>query len=75
MLSFRVNPLCLVQICTPIAEQFKDKDEAVKFLEDIGEKVKSNNEALALTKVLIGGMQPKKKKVLNLAGLYLVISL
>ena len=58
MISFyRLNPLSLVQICTPILEQFQDKDEALKFIEKIGEKVKSNPEAFALTKVLQGKIQ------------------
>lgn len=53
----KLNPLSLVQICTPILEQFQDKDEALKFIEKIGEKVKSNPEAFALTKVLQGKIQ------------------
>ena len=58
MISFyRLNPLSLVQICTPILEQYQDKDEALKFIEKIGEKVKSNPEAFALTKVLQGKIQ------------------
>ena len=58
MISFyRLNPLSLVQICTPILERFQDKDEALKFIEKIGEKVKSNSEAFALTKVLQGKIQ------------------
>ena len=58
MISFyRLNPLSLVQICTPILERFQDKDEALKFVEKIGEKVKSNPEAFALTKVLQGKIQ------------------
>lgn len=53
----KLNPLSLVQICTPILERFQDKDEALKFIGKIGEKVKSNPEAFALTKVLQGKIQ------------------
>ena len=41
----------------PIIEQFKDKEEAMQFLEKLGEKVKTNTEAYAQTKVLQGKIQ------------------
>jgi hypothetical protein len=41
----------------PIAEEFKDKEEALHFHEKLGEKVKANTEAYALTKVLQGKLQ------------------
>ena len=53
----RINPLSLVQICTPIVNQFKDPAEAVQFLEKLGDKVKTDTEAFVLTKVLIGKIQ------------------
>lgn len=53
----KINPLSLVQICMPIVEQFKDKEEALQFVEKLGEKVKTNQEAFAQTKVLQGQLQ------------------
>jgi len=41
----------------PIVEEYKDKEEALQFLEKLGEKVKTNSEAYALTKVLQGQIQ------------------
>ena len=54
---FRLNPLSLVQMCMPIIEQFKDKEEAFQFLEKLGEKVKADTEAFSQTKVLQGKIQ------------------
>jgi len=53
----KINPLSLVQICMPIVEEFKDKEEALQFHEKLGEKVKANPEAYALTKVLQAKIQ------------------
>lgn len=50
----RINPLSLVEIMAHVIQQFQDKQEAIKFLEKTESKVKSNNEAVALCKVLIG---------------------
>ena len=41
----------------PILEQVKDKEEALQFVEKLGEKVKTDPEAFALTKVLEGKLQ------------------
>jgi len=53
----KINALSLVQICMPILEQVKDKEEALQFVEKLGEKVKTDPEAFALTKVLEGKLQ------------------
>ena len=53
----RLNPLSLVDICTPIVNGFKDAEEAVQFLEKIGDKVKANTEAFVMTRVLVGKLQ------------------
>ncbi len=47
----------MVEICTPVANRFDKAEEALEFLEKIGDKVKANNEAFLLTKVLIGKLQ------------------
>jgi len=53
----KLNPLSLVQICMPIVAQIKEKEEALQFVEKLGEKTKSSPEAFALTKVLEGKIQ------------------
>ncbi|XP_035738229.1 26S proteasome non-ATPase regulatory subunit 13-like [Vespa mandarinia] len=50
----KINPLSLVEIMAHVIQQFQDKQEAIKFLEKTESKVKSNNEAVALCKVLTG---------------------
>ena len=55
--NFRLNPLSLVDICTPIVNRFDDAEEALQFLEKIGDKVKANTEAFVMTRVLIGKLQ------------------
>ncbi|XP_048488025.1 26S proteasome non-ATPase regulatory subunit 13 [Plutella xylostella] len=50
----KINPLSLVEIVAVIVEQYKDKKEAIAFLEKIEQKVKINDEATALCKVLQG---------------------
>ena len=54
---FRLNPLSLVDICTPVVNRFEDAEEALQFLEKIGDKVKANTEAFVMTRVLIGKLQ------------------
>ena len=56
-ISFRLNPLSLVDICTPVVNRFEDAEEALQFLEKIGDKVKANTEAFVMTRVLIGKLQ------------------
>ena len=41
----------------PIVDQIKEKDEALQFVEKLGEKIKADPEAFALTKVLAGKLQ------------------
>jgi len=53
----KLNPLSLVQICMPIIAQLQEKEEALQFVEKLGEKTKSSPEAFALTKVLEGKIQ------------------
>jgi len=53
----KLNPLSLVQIITPVLGRFSDKDEAVQFIEKIGDKVKANTEAYVLTRVLLAEIQ------------------
>lgn len=54
MFENKINPLSLVEIISHVVGQFEDKREAISFLEKIEAKVKSNNEAVALCKVLAG---------------------
>merc|ERR1711884_951550 len=70
--EIKLNPLSLVDICTPIVNGFKDAEEAVQFLEKIGDKVKANTEAFVMTRVLIGKLQllqfkdiPKTKTIVE----------
>jgi len=53
----KLNPLSLVQIITPVLGRFSDKEEAVQFIEKIGDKVKANTEAFVLTRVLLAEIQ------------------
>lgn len=50
----KMNPLSLVEIIAFIVVQFPNKRDAIEFLKKSEEKVKSNNEAVALCKVLSG---------------------
>ena len=47
----------MVDICTPVVNRFEDAEEALQFLEKIGDKVKANTEAFVMTRVLIGKLQ------------------
>jgi 26S proteasome regulatory subunit N9 len=55
--ELKLNTLSLVDICTPVVNRFEDAEEALQFLEKIGEKVKANTEAFVMTRVLIGKLQ------------------
>ena len=64
--------MSLVEICTPICNRFDDAEEALQFLEKIGDKVKTHTEAFVLTRILIGKLQlmqfkdiPKVKAVVE----------
>ncbi|KAG8225801.1 hypothetical protein J437_LFUL005608 [Ladona fulva] len=50
----KINPLSLVEIVAFVVAQIEDKKEALKFLEKLEVKVKANNEAVSLCKVLGG---------------------
>jgi 26S proteasome regulatory subunit N9 len=66
----RLDPLSLAFIGTVVLERFTSSEEAIVFVEKIGEKVKMHNEAYAMTKVLVGRIklhkyeQHKETKVL-----------
>lgn len=69
---FRINPLSLVEILAHVIQQFQDKQEAITFLEKTESKIKNNNEAVALCKVLSGQIlldklndQDRAKKVIE----------
>lgn len=55
----RLNSLTLVELCRPIVASISDPKEAFAFSEKLGEKVKRNKEAFALTKILCGQIQLK----------------
>ncbi|XP_043286701.1 26S proteasome non-ATPase regulatory subunit 13 [Venturia canescens] len=68
----KINPLSLVEILAHVIVQFEDKQEAITFLEKTEPKVSSNNEAVALCKVLAGQIlldklndQEKTKKIID----------
>ncbi|XP_072948599.1 26S proteasome non-ATPase regulatory subunit 13 [Epargyreus clarus] len=50
----KINPLSLVEIVAFIVEQYTNKKDAIAFLEKVEAKVKMNDEALTLCKVLQG---------------------
>ncbi|KAL4712099.1 hypothetical protein ACJJTC_010960 [Scirpophaga incertulas] len=50
----KINPLSLIEIVAHIVKQYKDQKDAITFLEKMEAKVKINDEALALCKVLQG---------------------
>ena len=56
----KLDPLSLVQIGTVVLERYTSSEEAIVFVEKIGDKVKMNNEAYALTKVLTGRIKLHK---------------
>lgn len=56
----RLDPLSLAFIGTVVLERFTSSEEAVVFVEKIGEKVKMHNEAYAMTKVLVGRIKLHK---------------
>ncbi|XP_018321625.1 26S proteasome non-ATPase regulatory subunit 13 [Agrilus planipennis] len=56
----KINPLSLVEIVVVVIDQFSNKKDAIAFLEKIETKVKSNTDALNLTKVLEGQIYLEK---------------
>jgi len=57
----KLNPLYLAQLAQTVLEEFADPEEGIAFVEKIGDKVKSNPEAFALTKLLIGKIRLHNK--------------
>jgi len=56
----RLDPLSLVQIGQIVLEQYTSPEEAIAFIERIQEKIKMNNEAFALSKILVGRIKLHK---------------
>nr|CAH0100822.1 unnamed protein product [Daphnia galeata] len=52
----KINLLSLTEICAIIVKQMGTSEERLAFLKQLQEKVKANKEALALCKVLSGGI-------------------
>ncbi|CAF1073704.1 unnamed protein product [Rotaria sp. Silwood1] len=50
----RINQLALVEIIIPITRTFKQVDQAIQFIQQIREKVKSNSLAVLLCDITIG---------------------
>ena len=59
-LLIRLNPLSLVSIAHVVLERFEKADEGQTFIEQVGEKVKKNDEAYALTRILVGKIKLHK---------------
>lgn len=57
----KLNPLSLVQLSQTVLDQIKDADEALAFIGKVGDKVKANTEALALSRVLVGQIKLHKQ--------------
>jgi len=57
----KLNPLSLVQLAQIVMEQLEEPDEGLNFINKIGEKVKGNTEAYALTRVLVGKIKLDKQ--------------
>jgi len=56
----KLNPLSLVQIAMVVLDRFEKADAGQAFIEKVGEKVKQNMEAFALTKILVGKIKLHK---------------
>jgi len=56
----KVDPLALAFIANVVLERFTSPEEAMTFIENVSEKVKMNNEAFAMTKVLMGRIKLHK---------------
>ena len=63
-----MNPLSLVQIAMVVLERFEKAEDGLAFLEKVGDKVKENDEAAALVKIMIGKIKlhkvPKTHKLI-----------
>jgi len=56
----KLNPLSLVQIAMVVLERFEKAEEGQAFIEQVGEKVKKNDEAYAMTRILVGKIKLHK---------------
>jgi len=56
----KMNPLSLVQIAMVVLERFEKAEDGLAFLEKVGDKVKENDEAAALVKIMIGKIKLHK---------------
>jgi len=56
----KLNPLSLVQIAMAALERFEEAEEALTFIRQIGEKTKENQEAFALTRILVAKIKLHK---------------
>jgi len=56
----KLNPLSLVQMAMAVLERFEKAEEGIAFLEKVGDKVRENNEAAALIKIMIGKIKLHK---------------
>jgi len=56
----KIDPLSLAFIANTVLERFTSPEEAMTFIENVSEKVKMNNEAFAMTKVLMGRIKLHK---------------
>lgn len=56
----KINPLTLVQMCLVILERFEKAEEGEAFITKVGEKVKQNNEAYALSRILVAKIKLHK---------------
>jgi len=56
----KLNPLSLVNIAHVVLERFEKAEEGQAFIEQVGEKVKKNDEAYALTRILVGKIKLHK---------------
>jgi 26S proteasome regulatory subunit N9 len=59
-LESKINPLSLVMLANVALEQHKDAQQGIDFIQRIGEKVKSNVEAGAMVKILVGKIKLHK---------------
>merc|ERR1719397_1662644 len=56
----KLDPLKLSQIGMVVVEKYSSPEEAIAFVERIQDKVKMNNEALCLCKVMVGRVRLHK---------------
>lgn len=56
----KIDPLSLAFIANTVLERFTSPEDAMTFIENVSEKVKMNNEAFAMTKVLMGRIKLHK---------------